>query len=330
MDPSPLEELADAGGASFPHLLAARDLTANGLAERQGKLGELQADGDVSVVLMGSWGRAEVTAESDDDYMLLVTGAWRPEHEVNPALDEVAAVLGKEPGREGLFGEVVFSDFLVKRIGLQEDDNKNLSRRVLLLLESVAALGSESYQKAWAEVLDGYLADARKDNSPPRLLLNDIVRYWRTICVDFAGKQRKRRGEGWGIRNVKLRTSRKLLFAGGLLPVFECASLTRSQMRSFLAERLAMPPTDRIAQAFLRAGAVDAGVRALGAYDQFVGLLNEEQFRNTLESLTQPEAADCPEFVEGVRLGRELQRGLLALLFETDDLAPLVREYAIF
>jgi hypothetical protein len=275
-------------------------------------------------------GRAELTSGSDDDYMVLVNSPWRPDHEVNPSIEQVAKALDVAPGREGLFGEVVFCDFLEKRIGLQEDDNNNLSRRMLLLLESQPALGLEVHSEAWQRILTGYLDDARKDNSPPRLMLNDTVRYWRTICVDFAGKQRKRRGEGWGIRNVKLRTSRKMLFAGGLLPVLECGRLHRDQMPEFLAGRLGMPPTDRVAEAFLESGLIDAGGRTLGAYDEFIGLLNEQSFRRALEGVTRENSESSEEFAHATRLGRELQGGLLALLFETDTLSRLIRDYAIF
>ena len=58
-------------------------------------------------------------------------------------------------------------------------------------------------------LIAGYLEANVKDHRPPRFLLNDLVRYWRTIAVDFESKMRARKGEGWGLRNGTLRLSRK-------------------------------------------------------------------------------------------------------------------------
>ena len=43
------------------------------------------------------------------------------------------------------------------------------------------------------------------------------------MAVDFASKQRDRAGKGWGLRNAKLRMSRKLIFASGLLVCFSAS-----------------------------------------------------------------------------------------------------------
>jgi hypothetical protein len=134
----------------------------------------------------------------------------------------------------------------------------------------------------------------------------------------------------WGLRNAKLRTSRKILFAGGLLPILACSLLDRSAMPEFLKRQFSMPPTDRIAHAFLEHGAVDAGGRTLGAYDEFLGLLDDEHFRRELYEVTRSSAGDSAAFAEVRRLGRDLEAGLLALLFETNSLPRLVRDYAIF
>src|SRR5206468_2463246 len=158
---------------------------------------------------------------------------------------------GPAPGPEGLFGATAWLSDLTDRIGLEDDTNTNLTRRMLFLLESVPVAGDAAYAAARDTLLATYLAAHERDYRPPRFLLNDLVRYWRTIAVDFEGKHRARAGEGWGLRLAKLRFSRKVLFAGGLLPVLECHTLPASDMPAFLSERLAEPPLDRVASAFL-------------------------------------------------------------------------------
>ncbi|HYF27819.1 MAG TPA: hypothetical protein VD931_18900 [Baekduia sp.] len=340
-----LERLAERSADGFPHLRAARERTAAGLAERRGALAGLDLPSDLAVVLFGSWGRHEVTAGSDDDWALLRGAApvdedgERPHHGLQalpgvtpPPLAAVGALLGgpgRDPGRQGTFAATIGADTLVDRIGLDADDNRNLTRRMLLVLESVAVAGEAVHAQARARVVDGYLADASASYRPPRFFLNDLIRYWRTICVDFVGKLR---GEGetkWGLRNAKLRTSRKVLFAGGLLPLLACHRLAREEHRAHLLAHLAAPPTDRIAQAFLEQGAADAGVRALSAYDRWLALLGDDEARAELSALTEDQARSSVVFRDARRHAHELQAGLLALLFET-PLRDVVREYGVF
>jgi hypothetical protein len=276
---------------------------------------------------MGSWGRFEITAGSDDDFMVLVDGPERSD--VEPSIDEVKTVLTSSPGGQDIFSVPVFCDNLAGNIGLDKDDNKNLSRRMLFVLESVPASGDDVYVAAKERVLRGYLDESIKDYRPPRFLLNDTVRYWRTMCVDFAGKERES-AEKWGLRNAKLRTSRKVLFAGGLLPILGCTKLRRDDIFDYLFAQLDAPPTDRIAEAFLTHDATDAGARTLGAYDEFIGLLNDAAFRDALKAVTRQTAETSDEFGEVRRVGKDLEKGLLALLFETDSLRNVVRDYGIF
>ena len=155
---------------------------------------------------------------------------------------------------------------------------------MLLLLESVPVAGDDAYERCWVHVLDSYLEDATKDFRPPRFLLNDLVRYWRTICVDFVGKQREDE-EKWGLRNAKLRTGRKVLFAAGLLPILLCDRHQQAAMRPFLVEQLRAPATDRLAAAFAAYDLVDSGGRALDAYDRWIGMLGDDATRAELAAV---------------------------------------------
>jgi hypothetical protein len=173
------------------------------------------------------------------------------------------------------------------------------------------------------------LSDALRDHRPPRFLLNDLVRYWRTIGVDFVAKDRDRAGAGWGLRNAKLRTSRKLLFASGLLPVLRCHELRAEQIAPFLAAQFALPPTDRVADAFLRYGAIAQGADALAAYDAFLALIDDDEVRAELQALAgRAVADDSPRWREIAELGNTIERALLVLLFET-ELGPITQRYAV-
>lgn len=323
---SPLEELSELSRQGFPNLLAARQLTAEQLDDRRAKLSELPADDDTTVVLMGSWGRQELTSESDDDFMVLVDGSAR--EVVRPSIEDVRSVLTRPPSPGGPFGAHVFCDDLVEKIGLQADDNDNLTRRMLFVLESVPATNVAVYETARSRVLGNYLDVSIKPDHVPRFFLNDTIRYWRQMCVDFAGKEREA-SRKWGIQNAKLRLSRKLLFAGGLLPILEAASYEPDEMREFLDEVLRTPPSDRIASSFIKHGQVDAGARAFTAYDEFLALLGDPARRERLRAVTRETASDSEEFASVHRLAHSFEAALLALLFES-DLEQLVREVAIF
>ncbi len=332
MDPgspaaSPLSALAAAGGVAFGALDAARERTAARCDRAREALAGMPRDRDVAVVLLGSWGRGELTSGSDDDVLVVTTGPRRPG--LRPAMRELAPAFAGPSGAQGTFDDVVTVEELAT-IGLQEDSNRVLTRRMLVLLESAPLLGADVHRRVLARLLDAYLGGERRDRRPPRFLLNDVVRYWRTVAVDFEAKARAGDDGKWALRHAKLRTSRTMLFAGGLLPLLECHHVTADDAPALLLSELLQPPTDRIAAAFLRYDAVDAGVRTLGAYDRFVELLDDPGRRAVLDGLTRERAREDPVFQECRRLGREIQQGLAALLFEREPLRRLVRQYGVF
>jgi hypothetical protein len=139
---------------------------------------------------------------------------------------------------------------------------------------------------------------------------------------------RARKGEGWGLRNAKLRLSRKALFAGGLLPVLECYRHPVGDMLGYLDDRMSVPPLDRLADAFVDREALDSGVRALSAYDEFLAILDDGSKRRELSELGVAEAAESPLFARIAELGKEFEAGLLT--FDDPELRRWVRDYLVF
>jgi len=321
--------LEEAAKITLGNISSARQRTERRLAERRALFAGIPIDDDATVVLTGSWGRCEVTESSDNDSIILLSGPRR--EDARPTEAQVAETFdGEPPGREAIFGKHVWLEDLQGKIGREPDSNKNLTRRMLFILESVSVCGADVHADARRALLGRYLSANVKDYRPPRFLLNDLIRYWRTIAVDFESKMRARDGEGWGLRNAKLRLSRKLLFAGGLLPVLECYRYRADEMLEFLDERVSVPPLDRLADAFLEHDAVDTGARVLTAYDEFLGILNDRAKRDELKTLGPSETADSELFAHIAGLGDEFENGLLSVLFDDPALQKWVRDYLIF
>lgn len=193
----------------------------------------------LSICLFGSWAREELTPGSDDDWAVIVESRSAEASSVRSTMEIAKRHLGADgraPGSQGVFGVSFDIDTLITNVGLDADTNTNLTRRMLLLFESCEVAG-DAHSEARSRVLDRYLNYGLKPFRPPRFLLNDLTRYWRTICVDFVGKHADTEGNDpkWVSRNAKLRISRKLLFAGGLLPILLCHLYQCEQMKAFLA-----------------------------------------------------------------------------------------------
>jgi hypothetical protein len=330
-----LDLLATRTGTSFEHLTSARRLTETRLADIRSRLVHVPLVPGQAIVLFGSWGRRELTSGSDDDWNLVSTRGPVEAGTLRDVLAEASFVLGgegREPGEQGVFGTAFCMESLLQHVGLEADTNTNLTRRMLLLLESVDVAG-EAYGDAWDQTFERYVGPSAdgllpRPYRPPRFLLNDLVRYWRTICVDFEAKSRTPSLK-WASRSAKLRMSRKLLFAGGLLPLLLCRVQDSQALPVFLRKQFAAAPTDRLAAAFLELDAAGEGVRTLEAYDRWIGLLADPIARERLENLDRA-SAERDELFSRVRdLSAEFERGLLALLFDT-SLSTVARQYGLF
>lgn len=346
------EKLRDESDHSWNAIADARHRTVGILDELTEKLSHLQTD-TTSVVVTGSLGRGEVVRGSDLDWFLLVDGPSDPGHFL--LLREIETTLAssglRRPGRSATFGDLVFSNELIHYIAGTRDTNENLTRRILLLSESRALTNPAVRETVIRGVLARYIVHDRpvggragRPSSIPHFLLNDVVRYWRTMAADFASKMWERGREGWAIRNIKLRFSRKLIYVWGLLACFSwdlfppageelpaAPDEAAARLAAHVLELTRITPIDLLARMLVERTDLSLAPDLLGSYDHFMAVLSDPQMRDHLSQLEFDNAVDDPVYSElRIRSGR-FSKALVRLFFETDEqLEELTKTFAMF
>ncbi len=356
-----IADLSEDTGKSWPTMTAGQRDAVEVQNILQGQLRQFTSD-DVDIVVFGSLARREWTSGSDVDWTMLIDGQADSAHRL--AAREVERTLGKldykgvslkGPGAEGIFGNMTFSHEIVHHIGGQADTNRNTTQRVLLLLEATALrvpsddLGGP-VERIARQILNRYLVSdsnfhTKTDNQSriPRFLLNDIVRYWRTMCVDFAYKDWEQAGSKWAIRNIKLRTSRKLLFIAGLMMVFSCfqnESLQQDgsdnrdymlKLQEHLLKFVHSTPLNILVWTLRDIGLTDAAAEFLDNYEQFLAQINDASTRDHLARLSEQTVYEDESFLKCREISHKLQATLRQVCFEINSpLREFTCEYGVF
>jgi predicted nucleotidyltransferase len=320
---SPIDELSEKLGTKWPRISAAKFAAQSKIAELDHAL-SAETSPDTSIIVYGSLAREEFTQGSDLDWTLLVDGQANPQHQKELlSIREKLSDLGKGPGREKTFGKLTFSHPLLHMIGGEDDTNANTTRRVLFLLEALpVGRFKQAFHRVRKHILHRYLTEdhglLRKAGTGdvrwiPLFLLNDMARYWRTMTVDFAYKQWDRGSDGYALKSLKLGTSRKLIYASGLLTCFWCdpgiskgdyGRVTSVEkiwtLNQKLNEMFMLTPLERFARFFLTHAAsgflLDSAGHFFETYDDFLGLLEDAGMRAHLDSLPPSEMDEDTKF----------------------------------
>jgi hypothetical protein len=153
-------------------------------------------------ILTGSGGRGEMTEGSDiDGYVVRVHGEPDPEHDqlllaaTRAALEELKL---PELDRGGEFLAMTTASSLVDCLGSADDDHTNaLTTRMLFLLEGRPLVGEGAFRALSKHVQNTYRSTAKEhaDDFLPFFLVNDIIRYWRTVLLNHEDRLRQKRAE---------------------------------------------------------------------------------------------------------------------------------------
>ncbi|MBV2134314.1 HD domain-containing protein [Pseudomonas sp. MAP12] len=294
----------------YPHIARARQHSA---AVVQRIRADLHAHLDASpcrerlcVVATGSYGRDEACADSDLDWFILLDGCAATDVLAEKAQTRqvIGRHIAREPGDSGLFGSEATQDFapLVEHIGGSQDSNRSLTRRMLLLLEGRSLYGDEHFARLRRRLLEAYIGKGSRDKAISRFLLNDVIRCYRTIATDVQHKASVDRRD-WGLRSIKLKFSRKLLYFAGIVAIAETAGETAQDARiERLLALLELPALERI-QAVASAEPASDRLRAktreiFAIYEFFLRQISEPANRRELAALREEHREDSDLYME--------------------------------
>ena len=289
---------------------------ANDEAERQIGLmrelanGVIGDDPDIVVGVNGSVARREVTSGSDVDLFFLVrNGDVQRARDIQGALRKKLREADiKMPANDGVFENPLPAEELLKKIGGEADTNEFTTRRMLFLLEGEWLHNPDGFHQIRIDLISHYVDNEIDDRKLCRYLLNDIIRYWRTICVDF--EQKTADGEKpRAIRLIKLRFARMMLYFGGVAAICKTMDMPAADKRATLGRTFAVPPIERLRDVF---GSSETRP-VLAAYATFLSSLDDAHVRSQL-SLAGRSGMDTKEYSELVEVAREFRTALETLL----------------
>jgi hypothetical protein len=210
---------------------------------------------EICIFAAGSLGRFETGRRSDLDVFFLSHRELRrgegrsvtrlQEIEVFADLIRLNEKLALPPfSGDGRFLKIHEVDDLINATGdSSRDDNENLfTARLLLLLESKPLSNDLLYQTTLKRVLNHYFRDGKgRRDFQPLFLLNDVLRYWRTLCLNY---ERDRTAQKqWWKKNLNLKFSRKLTVFSTVLAIVAEQVATTTGFMAF-AQRV---PLQRLA-----------------------------------------------------------------------------------
>lgn len=175
---------------------------------------------------------------------------------------------------------------LTETLGTRSDDYSNaFTARLLLLLESRPLIGGHVHERAIAQVVRAYWRDyaEREEEFIPAFLTNDILRLWRTFCVNYEagpGTSEELRRIKRKLKNYKLKFSRMLTCYSAILYMMHLYGKNNT-VRPDEARRMAlMTPVERLKFVSEEAGepaVADRVTELLDMYDIFLTNTNKSE-----------------------------------------------------
>jgi predicted nucleotidyltransferase len=225
----------------------------------------------ISLFGAGSIGRKEIGTKSDLDIFIIADGkiATLDQYKLFAKIIQINNDLNfPDFSNDGQFLKIHELMPMINALGSPDDDSENFfTTRMLLILEGVPLCNSYYFDSHLQAVVSHYFRDADTHNNDfkPLFLLNDLLRFWRTLCMNYE-QIRNRTDKPWRKKNINLKFSRMLTVFATVLQLV----VRRIEIEE-LKELCKLPPLERLA------GALDH-LSAKELTDRFSQFLDDYEF----------------------------------------------------
>jgi predicted nucleotidyltransferase len=312
-----------------------KDFTNRQTEKLQGKLStsgfsHTRKNADYCVYVTGSFGRQEACEHSDVDLFILGGESFKRLDEICLKADLISSARAlslPEFSGDGEYLERYQVKELVQNIGTPKDDSSNtLTARLLLLLESRFLDGETSqYKNAIDDVISAYWRDFEKhrDDFMPSYLANDILLFWRTMCLNYEARTKSSPAEKLAkrkLKNYKLRHSRLMTCYSALAYLLSIYSNNKTVTPQDCKVMSQMTPVERLRSI----GMKDQCDKILLAYESFLTLTDKEESKLVSDVLAN-ETTVKTAFATQDQLGD----AMFALLLAIEPIPKFVRYFLV-
>jgi hypothetical protein len=306
--------LGEADVAELVHILCSmeesnRDYSSRRLRELASGLDvePILGDHPLCVYVTGSYGRLEAWEGSDIDPFFLYDSSdetarfpWTSFVRLSAKLIETTEEMGFPPfSGDGQYLELQYVSEMEQVLGSRKDDSLNaFTARMLLMLESQPLHDPDVYEGLLRRIIGFYYRDFpdHKEDFLPTFLLNDILRFWRTLTLNYehhrlklmplSGEELELKKADSALKNYKLKVSR---LATCFSMVAHLSSASPPVTAEQIFELCRMTPADRFEALAPRHPDAASLVTSLAeVYAEFLGRVRHPE-RQLLDEFRDPE-----------------------------------------
>ena len=281
----------------------------------------------VCVYVCGSYGRKEANKSSDLDIFFVdydTPSGNKTYNNIDKILfdADLITMLKRlnfpDLSNDGEYLEVHSFQKALNELGGREDDYHNyFTTRLLLLLESSPLLNKDMYKKIIEETIDAYFRDypGHRDNFRPIFLLNDIMRFWKTLCLNYEYKRNETNLESEDekakhrLKNFKLKFSRKTICYSMIISLLNKEN--RISTKTEIIKLINLSPLERIEWVATKKSTKELYNELI---DRYLWFLDEVERPDIKESLLDDEYK-----VKAFKKGEEFSNCIFRILKDVSD-----------